>query len=108
MFKLEPISQDSYEPSAKELEELYPELSPEEREVAIANLHRYFEVIYDIFLELESKDVLDETLEKNRLKKQWQKRFQKKDVYVAQQKSVKVTVNKKRRGKTLKTGADSN
>lgn len=55
------------------IQDLYPDLCPEEQEEAKANLLRYLNVVWRIYKRLESEGRLDE-IKSSLLRHEWEKR----------------------------------
>lgn len=61
------------------IQDLYPDLSPEEQAEAEANIKAYIRVVWKIFQRLEREGRLDEVLKEARLREEWEKGRGKKD-----------------------------
>jgi hypothetical protein len=50
-------------PKSPSIEELYPDLSPEARQAAADNLHRYVDLVWRIYNRLKREGKLNEVME---------------------------------------------
>lgn len=94
MFRLKPHKEKPSELSAKELKELFLDLSPIERKEVVYNFNRYLDLIERISDRIDSKKIPADQLKNSHLRKEWSKRYHGND-RVAQANFSNTQVNKK-------------